>query len=74
MASVRGVFLSPGIVAGLYAINTYRFLTTAQFARVANISYYYAGEVLRALEGRGCLGYFGSVGIPGQGKPPKSIS
>jgi hypothetical protein len=48
-----------------------RFLTIAQFARIAGFSVYHSAEVLRGLERWGLIGWFGFVGIPGQGKAPK---
>jgi hypothetical protein len=64
--------LSAGTLTGLYFIQKYRFLTIAQFARTAGFSaYHHAAEVLRGLERWGLIGYFGYVGIPGQGKAPK---
>jgi Replication-relaxation len=49
----------------------YRFLTIAQFARIAGFSVYHSAEVLRGLQRWGLIGWFGFVGIPGQGKAPK---
>jgi protein involved in plasmid replication-relaxation len=63
--------LSEGTLIGLYFIQKYRFLTIAQFGRIAGFSAYHAAEVLRGLERWGLIGYFGYVGIPGQGKTPK---
>ena len=63
--------LTDGAVAGLLAIQRYRFLTIRQFARTAGFSFDHAAELLRRFESRGILGHFGHVGIPGQGKTPK---
>src|SRR3954452_10008051 len=63
--------LSEGAFTGLYFIYKYRFQTIAQFAKTANFSPYHAAEVLRGLERWGMVGYFGFIGIPGQGKTPK---
>ena len=63
--------LSAGTLTGLFFIQKYRFLTIAQFARIAGFSAYHGAEVLRGLARWGLIGYFGYVGIPGQGKAPK---
>lgn len=63
--------LSEKTLQGLFTMQHYRFLTIPQFARIAGFSVYHAAEILRDLEGRNCLGYFGFVSIPGQGKTPK---
>ena len=63
--------LTDGAVAGLLAIQRYRFLAIRQFARTAGFSFDHAAELLRRFESRGILGHFGHVGIPGQGKTPK---
>jgi hypothetical protein len=39
--------LSAGTLTGLYFIQKYRFLSIAQFARIAGFSAYHAAEVLR---------------------------
>jgi hypothetical protein len=57
--------LSEGTLRGLYFIHKYRFLTIAQFGRIAGFSFYHAAEVLRGLERWGLVGWFGFVGIPG---------
>src|SRR5215210_7032241 len=73
MAGLRrpGRTLSEGTLTGLYFIHRYRFLTIAQFARIANFSVYHSAEVLRDFERWGHVGYFGAVLIPGSGKTPK---
>jgi protein involved in plasmid replication-relaxation len=63
--------LSAGTLTGLSFMQKYRFLTIAQFARIAGFSVYHSAEVLRGLERWGLIGWFGFVGIPGQGKAPK---
>src|SRR5215213_5172267 len=67
----RGRTLSEGVLTGLYFLCKYRFLTIAQFARIANFSLYHSAEVLRDFERWGHVGYFGNVLIPQQGKTPK---
>jgi hypothetical protein len=63
--------LSKSALTGLFFIHKYRFLTIAQFAKIAPFSQYHAAEILRDLERWGIVGYFGYTGIPGQGKTPK---
>jgi hypothetical protein len=63
--------LSAGTLTGLYFMQKYRFLTIAQFARIAGFSVYHSAEVLRGLDRWGLVGWFGFVGMPGQGKAPK---
>jgi hypothetical protein len=63
--------LSKSALTGLFFIHKYRFLTIAQFARIATFSQYHAAEILRDLERWGIVGYFGYTGIPGHGKTPK---
>jgi len=63
--------LSEGTLTGLSFMQRYRFLTIAQFAKIAGFSDYHAAEVLRGLERWGVTGFFGYIGIPGQGKTPK---
>ena len=67
----KGRTLSEGALIGLLYMHRYRFLTIAQFARIAAFSAYHAGEVLRDFERWGYIGYFGNVFIPAQGKTPK---
>jgi hypothetical protein len=71
MRPPRGLMLTRGTLTGLSFIQKYRFLTIPQFARTANFSIFHARDVLRTLEGRGALGFFGYVSIPGQGRTPK---
>src|SRR5205823_4754161 len=52
-------------------IQKYRFLTIPQFARIGKFTVHYAGEVLRTLERRSAVGFFGYTSIPGHGKTPK---
>jgi hypothetical protein len=63
--------LSESALTGLSFIHKYRFLTIAQFAKIATFSHYHAAEILRDLERWGIVGYFGYTGIPGHGKTPK---
>src|SRR3712207_6524497 len=63
--------LSQGAIDALFFIQKYRFLTIAQFAKLANYSAYHSAEVLRRLEGRGYVGYFGFAAIPPHGRTPK---
>jgi hypothetical protein len=63
--------LTAGTLTGLSFMQKYRFLTIAQFGRVAGFSFDHAAVVLRGLERWGLIGWFGFVGIPGQGKAPK---
>src|SRR5919206_4627898 len=67
----RRTTLTEGTLRGLAYLQQYRFLTIAQFARIAGISTYHAGQVLQALETRQLVGYFGFTVIPGFGKTPK---
>jgi hypothetical protein len=71
MPKPPGLSLTPNILRGLFFISRYRFLTIAQFAKIARYSNYHAGEMLRRLESRGAVGYFGFSSIPGMGKTPK---
>jgi hypothetical protein len=71
-AKARRTTLTEGTLRGLAYIQQYRFLTIAQFARIAGISNYHAGQVLQALETRQFVGYFGFTVIPGHGKTPKA--
>src|SRR3712207_3338715 len=63
--------LSSSALRGLTFLYKYRFLTIAQFAKCANFSPYHAAEMLRTLERRNAVGYFGFTSIPGAGKTPK---
>jgi len=71
MPKPPGLSLTSGILRGIFFISRYRFLTIAQFAKIAGYSNYHAGEMLRRLESRGAVGYFGFTSIPGMGKTPK---
>jgi hypothetical protein len=64
--------LTPAAVLGLFFVQRYRFLTIVQFAHTLGLSRHRAEDLLRALELRGVLGYFGNVRIPGHGKTPKA--
>src|SRR3954452_9521615 len=66
-----GLTLSENALVGLYFIQRYRFLTIAQFGRAAGLKPSFAAELLRSLEARRFLGYFGNVGMRGYGKTPK---
>src|SRR3954449_8732646 len=63
--------LSENALVGLYFIQRYRFLTVAQFGRVTGLKPSFSSELLRSLEARGFLGYFGNVGTRGHGQTPK---
>jgi hypothetical protein len=67
----RGLALTEGVVTGLFFMQQYRFLTIPQFAKVAKFSVYHAGYMLRGLEARNLIGFFGFTVIRGQGKTPK---
>src|SRR3954464_6510473 len=66
-----GLILSDNALVGLYFIQRYRFLTVVQFGRVTGLKSSFSSELLRSLEARGFLGYFGNVGTRGHGKTPK---
>jgi DNA-binding PadR family transcriptional regulator len=66
-----GLTLSENALVGLYFIQRYRFLTIAQFGRAAGLKPSFSAELLRSLEAREFLGYFGNVGMQGRGKTPK---
>ena len=66
-----GLTLSENALVGLYFIQRYRFLTIVQFGRAAGLKPSFSAELLRSLEARGFLGYFGNVGMQGRGKTPK---
>jgi DNA-binding PadR family transcriptional regulator len=70
-APPTGFALSTSALVGLYFIQRYRFLTIAQFGRAASLKPSFAAELLRSLEARSFLGYFGNVGMRGHGKTPK---
>src|SRR4051812_17883749 len=71
MPQRKGLSLTPGALAGLACMQRYRFLTIPQFARIAQITRRHAAEVLRHMEQRRIIGYFGYTSIPGQGRTPK---
>jgi hypothetical protein len=71
MPKIPGLSLSSGTLRRLFFISRYRFCTIAQFAKIANYSNYHAGEILRKLESRSAVGFFGFTNIPGQGRTPK---
>jgi Replication-relaxation len=71
MRKTTGVVLTPGSLRGLSYMQTYRFLTIAQFADVSSFSRYHAGEVLRRYEGKGLLGHIGGIATSGHGRTPK---
>jgi DNA-binding PadR family transcriptional regulator len=66
-----GLTLSENALVGLYFIQRYRFLTVAQFGRAAGLKPSFSSQLLRGLEARGFLSYFGNVGTRGHGKTPK---
>ena len=61
MPGRAGLSISSGILTGLAAMYQYRFLAIPQFARITGYSLDHAGEVLRNLEHRQMVGYFGFV-------------
>src|SRR3954454_20832322 len=71
MPGVKGLSLTSGTLDGLSCMQQYRFLTIPQFAKMTKVSYTYATRVLRKMEQRRVVGYFGYTSIPGQGKTPK---
>jgi hypothetical protein len=71
MPGAKGLSLTPGTLVGLSCMQQYRFLTIPQFAKMTKVSYAYATRVLRKMEQRRIVGYFGYTSIPGQGKTPK---
>lgn len=71
MPEAKGPSLTAGALEGLTCMQHYRFLTIPQFARITKVSYVYATRVLREMEQRRVVGYFGYTSIPGQGKTPK---
>ena|SRR5689334_8184525 len=71
MRKAKGMALSEGAVAGLLCLQHYRYCTIPQFASIAKCSVRHGAYVLRELAERNMVGYFGFVGIPGQGKTPK---
>src|SRR4051812_32075063 len=71
MPKIPGLSLTDATLRGLFFIARYRFLTIGQFAKIPNYSNYHAGEILRKLESRNAVGFFGFTSIPGQGKTPK---
>src|SRR3954451_7588851 len=71
MPGVKGLSLTSGTLDGLSCMQQYRFLTIPQFAKMTKVSYAYATLVLRTMEQRRIIGYFGYTSIPGQGKTPK---
>jgi len=66
-----GLTLTEATLRGLFFIARYRFLTIGQFAKITNYSNYHAGEILRKLESRNAVGFFGYSTIPGLGRTPK---
>ena len=72
MAAVSGMQLTENSLVGLFAINRYRFLTIAQFARMAGVHYNYAAQLLKGMETRGIVGFFGHISVPKQGSTPKA--
>jgi hypothetical protein len=71
MPGRTGRSITSNILLGLYTMYQYRFLAIPQFARITGYSLDHAGEVLRNLEHRQMVGYFGYVSIPGHGRTPK---
>jgi Replication-relaxation len=69
---LRGVQLTENALIGLFAVNRYRFLTIDQFARMAAVHYNHAAKLLKGLETRGMVGFFGHTSVPLQGSTPKA--
>jgi len=63
--------LTPASLTGLFYVQRYRFLTIAQFARLAGLSRHHAEDLLHGFALRGIVGHFGHVTVPGHGKTPK---
>ena len=66
------LILSDSATLGLFYIQRYRFMTIAQFARVAAMNRITASHQLCRFERHGLLGFFGNTGLKGQGKTPKA--
>src|SRR3954454_13626922 len=66
------VTLTENATVGLFCIQRYRFLTIAQFARIACLHRSTAISKLRLYEEQGFLGHFGNTGVRGYGKTPKA--
>jgi Replication-relaxation len=64
--------LTDEAIIGLFFMQRYRFLTSKQYARAANLNCSTAADQLRYFERRGLLGYFGNTGLAGHGKTPKA--
>lgn len=71
MPKPPGLTLTAATLRGLFFIARYRFLTISQFAKITTYSNYHAGEILRKLESRNAVGFFGYSTIPGLGRTPK---
>src|SRR5690242_7259525 len=71
MPKLPGLTLTEATLRGLFLIARYRFLTISQFAKITTYSNYHAGEILRKLESRNAVGFFGYSTIPGLGRTPK---
>jgi hypothetical protein len=67
---MRGLTLTDGTLNALLCMQKYRFLSIPQFARITGNRYDYTTRILRELELRRVIGYFGYTSIPGQGKTP----
>jgi hypothetical protein len=63
--------LTPASLTGLFYVQRYRFLTIAQFAKLAGLSKHHAEDLLHSFALRGIVGHFGHVTVPGHGKTPK---
>src|SRR4051812_24070451 len=68
---MKGLTLTEGMLRPLLCMQTYRFLSIRQFARLTNTRYDHTAEILRELEARRVVGYFGFTSIPGPGRTPK---
>lgn len=72
MSAACGMQLAENSLIGLFATNRYRFLTVAQFARMAGVHYNYAAQLLRGMETRGIVGFFDHISVPRQGSTLKA--
>ena len=54
---MSGRAINPAILSGLRYLQKYRYLTIAQFARIASLSEYHTRETLRHFERLGFLGF-----------------
>ena len=69
---MANITLTKHALLGLFFIHKYRFLTTAQYAKVTELSRNVASSNLRRMERLNWLGHIGNTPIAGQGKTPKT--